>query len=27
MALASDAECWYFIFSEICVCDVMQSLL
>jgi len=27
MVLASDAECWCFIVSENCVCDVMQNLL
>jgi hypothetical protein len=27
MALASDAEYWYFIVSENCVCDIMQNLL
>jgi len=27
MALASDAEYWYLIVSENCVCDVMQNLL
>jgi hypothetical protein len=25
--LASDAEYWYFIFSENCVCDILQNLL
>jgi hypothetical protein len=27
MALTSDAEYWYLIVSENCVCEVMQNLL